>query len=191
MTAEPKLPPVPTETRLYNRALYYLARYAASEGRLTEVLRRRALRDAKAHGIEPDEVEARVARVVERIRAAGYVDDRAYATSRARSQANRGRSLRRVRADLAHRHVPREIVDAAVERLQEELAEPDLVAAINLARRRRLGPWRESPESRHEHRQRDLGVLARAGFAYHIACAIIDAVSIDDLDMLLGDNVRP
>ena len=189
--AEPKqpqpLPPAPTETRLYNRALYYLSRYAASEGRLVEVLHRRARREAEAHGIEAGEIEARIARVVERLRAAGYIDDQAYAAARARSQAGRGRSLHRLRADLAQRRVPREVADAAVAQLREEMAEPDLVAAVNLARRRRLGPWREPAGSRREHRLRDLAVLARAGFGGDVAREVIDAESTEALEERLAE----
>ena len=41
----------PDEQRLFNRAVFYLGRFAASERHLAEVLRRKALREAAAHDI--------------------------------------------------------------------------------------------------------------------------------------------
>jgi regulatory protein len=51
--------------------------------------------------------------------------------------------------------------------------ETDLAAALALAKRRRLGPFR-SPGVRAANRMRDLAALGRAGFAYDIARQVID-----------------
>ena len=74
----------------------------------------------------------------------------------------------------------RETATAAVAALREEGPDPELAAAVALARRRRLGPWRAS-EERAADRQRDLGVLARAGFPADVARKVLDAASEDEL----------
>ena len=54
-------------------------------------------------------------------------------------------------------------------------------AAVALARRRRLGPYRPDNE-RKDKRARDLAAMARAGFDYDVARKVIDAASVDALD---------
>ncbi len=182
---ERPVPPVPDEARLYERALRYLARFAASEGRLADVLRRKALREGRLHGLSDGQVEEMIRNVVARVRGAGYVDDEAYALTRARGLAGRGRSLRRVRADLAFRGVDRETAEGAVARLREEQADPELAAALVLARRKRLGPWR--PAARFEHRARDVEMLVRAGFDARLAREIVTAATPEELEERLAE----
>lgn len=71
-----------------------------------------------------------------------------------------------------------------METLTEEHAQPDLAAAIKLARKRRLGPFR-LPEKRAEMRAKDMAALARAGFDFDTARRVIDADSVDGLEELL------
>ena len=54
-------------------------------------------------------------------------------------------------------------------------------AAVNLARRRRLGPFRRAGE-RAAMRGKDLAALARAGFSYPIAKRILDAATPEELE---------
>jgi len=80
----------PIETRLMNKAVDYLGRYASSQQRLSEVLGRFATRKLDQH--DPDEIAAAIAATVTRCQALGYVDDDAFAQSQARSHRRQGRS---------------------------------------------------------------------------------------------------
>lgn len=151
------------------------------------MLRRKARREARHHGMEQAVVDAMVGAVVDRVRAAGYLDDAAFAAGRARGLSGRGRSLRRVRADLAARGVGREDAEAAIERLRSERPEPDLAAAVALARRKRLGPWREPPEDRPAARARDMAALARAGFDSAVVREVVAAATPDELEERLAE----
>ena len=53
--------------------------------------------------------------------------------------------------------------------------------ALRYARRRRLGPYRPDGE-RAERRARDLAALDRQGFGYAVACRVIDAEDLDELE---------
>ena len=53
-------------------------------------------------------------------------------------------------------------------------------AAVALARRRRLGPFRK--KERKEHRNRDLAAMARGGFDFDLARKVIDAEERDIID---------
>src|SRR5712691_8366345 len=102
-------------------ALAYLERYAGSAENLRRVLQRRVRRRARANGAgdaSADDEAVRAAgglidALVARYRAAGLIDDAAYAAGRARSGLARGRSLRRIAAGLAAKGVGPEDCAAA------------------------------------------------------------------------------
>ncbi|MBF0393900.1 MAG: RecX family transcriptional regulator, partial [Alphaproteobacteria bacterium] len=82
-----------------------------------------------------------------------------------------------IRMKLASRGVEAEVVEGAVEALGFEA---DFEAAVNLARRRRLGPFR-AEAARADSRQRDLATMGRAGFGWEVARRVIDAENPDAL----------
>jgi regulatory protein len=169
----------PTEAALREAALSHLARYGTTRAGLLRVLDRRIGRwahRAGAEGQDSDGVaqQAAVARgaarqVVARLAEAGAVDDTAFATARARSLTRAGRSRRAVAAHLAARGVDGETVATSL----PQDPEAELAAALALARRRRLGPFRavapDEPADDADRQRRELGMLARAGFAQDLA----------------------
>ena len=164
-------PPAPDARSLQAAALAHLARYAATQAGLTQVLARRVDRWARAAEGEPEAVAANAAQaraaiagIVARLAEAGAVSDEAFAASRARSLARAGRSRRAIGAHLASRGVPGALAGAVLP--SDEGAE--LAAALIHARRRRMGPWRKAEES-PELTRRELGSLARAGYPHGLA----------------------
>jgi regulatory protein len=175
------------QAALHQAALDYLAHYASSSANLRRVLLRRIARaagDARAEdGAAARLADAAVARIV----AAGLLDDRAYAAQLAASLHRRGSSSDGIRRRLAEKGVAAEHVAAAL----AELGAPrrrDIAAACALVRRRRLGPYR-SAASRADFRDRDLGVLARAGFGFDVARLVLAAPDAAALDRLADDPV--
>ncbi len=171
-----------TPAYLERAALHYLERYATSKENLRQVLRRRVRRAAAGHDIDAAEAEAWIAALVDRFEAAGLVDDRTYAEARALSLRRRGDSARMVAAKLRAKGVPPDIVEAALASVDDDGgADAELAAAAACARRRRIGPFRTG-DDRAACRERDLAALARNGFSYEIARAVIDAEDADDLE---------
>ena len=175
MTA-PRRPigPVPDADGLHDAALNYLARYAATEVGLRRVLERRvdrwARRAASVGDVETVAAEAAAARamvhlVVARLVAAGAVNDAAYAESRARSLVRAGRSRAAAAAYLTAKGVDPAMARAALPR--DDASE--LAAALMLARKRRIGPFRRGEIPDEPGRRRELGMLARAGFSQDVA----------------------
>ena len=78
------------EQRLMNKAVHYLGRYSASRQRLREVLQRFAMRKLEAH--EEAEVARAIDAVLDDCIRLGYVDDAAFALSRARNKRRNGGS---------------------------------------------------------------------------------------------------
>jgi len=168
-----------TPERLHRIALHYLERYASSAENLRRVLMRRVERAARAHGSGRDEGAAMIDALVARLRAAGMLDDAAYARAKAQSQFRAGKSGRAIAQYLRAKGVDRGHIDTALEILEEEEGDPELAAAVRYARRRRLGPWRA--RDRAEQRNRDLAAMGRRGFDYGTARAVIDAPNVESL----------
>lgn len=162
----------PDEASLREAALSYLARYAATEAALRRVLDRKIDRWARTvedRDMAREQMAAarQAARaVVARLAAAGAVSDSAFAESRARSLVRAGRSRRAVAAQLAAKGVGTEVARAAM----PEDDDTELAAALVLARRRRIGPFRTGAANL----PRELGIMARAGFPRDVAGRALD-----------------
>jgi regulatory protein len=163
---------LPDAAALYEAALSHLARYATTRAGLERVLLRRIARWARQAKGEPEaiaaaETEARAAAraVVERLATAGAVNDAAFAAARARRLARAGNSRRGIAAHLLRHGV------AGAELAEALPADPgaELLAALALARRRRIGPFRPAPLADADARRRELAALARAGFPHAVA----------------------
>ena len=163
-------PGVWDRARLRRAALAYLARYAAPAAHVRRLLQRRLERGA-ARGAEIRAGEEDIDAVLADLVRMGLIDDRAWAEAQAKALRRRGASARGLAARLSSKGAPR----AEIERLLgEEDGAAELRAAWALARRRRLGPWRD-PAGRAERREKDLAAMARAGFRLDLARQVIDA----------------
>jgi len=169
-------PPPPDADTLHEAALSYLARYAATEAGLLRVLQRRIDRwahQAQDSEADRDAVAAQAAAaaeaagaVVARLAAAGAINDTAFAESKVRTLVRTGRSRRAIGAHLAAKGVDPETLRGV---LPEGGADAELAAALVLARRRRIGPFRIGNAPDADGRHRELAILARAGFPRAVA----------------------
>jgi regulatory protein len=181
-----------TPQRLEAIALFHLERFASSSTNLKRVLMRRVQRSAQLHGTDPIAGAAVVDALVERFVRSGLLDDKLYAEARAARLHRRGASARKIAASLAEKGIDRELIGATLDEDDSDTghtARPggDLAAAAALARRRRLGPYR-LPEKREEFRQKDLGTLARAGFARAVAERVLGAEDPETLRGLVEEG---
>lgn len=159
----------PTEAALHEVALNHLARYASTRAGLCRVLNRRIDRWVAVQPEPPPGADVAVARttvglIVERLAAAGAVNDEAFAEARARRLVRSGHSARAVASHLAARGIDAETRRAAAAIDPEQ----ELAAAVKLAARRRIGPFRGAPPGEGTGR-REQGILARAGFSQDVA----------------------
>ena len=174
----------PAETRLMNKAVDYLGRVASSSHRLATVLDRFAKR--KLGDYDPKDVANAIASTIARCRELGYVDDTAFAAGQARNHRRLGRSSRSIRQKLAQHHIDPDLIATAIDEADETLDDGDLLAAFVFARRRRIGPFDprmiEDQSQMRATRRRQLGALARAGFAMDICQRVIKCPSRADAE---------
>lgn len=185
----PSAGPAPDAAALQEAALEYLARYASTEAGVRRVLERRIDRWARRAAAEFDgeiiAAQAAAARAVARdvaarLVAVGAVNDTAYAENRARNLLRAGRSRRAAAAHLAAKGVD----PATARSVLPEDAQSELAAAVVLARKRRIGPFRRGAAPDEAGRRRELGVLARAGFPQSVARQAL-AMDPDDAEAMV------
>ncbi len=157
--------------------LHHLSRYSATRVHLRRLLVRRLERALQVHDVDREEALTWIDRALDRAEELGALDDAAYARSKVTSGLRRGVSPRVLAGRLAGKGVSHDIVREAF----AAHADPQLAAARNYVRTRRLGPFR-SEEEREERRDKDLKRLGRAGFSYGIARQVLDECPLDYAD---------
>ena len=184
-----KVPRKATPKSLENAALYYLQRFSSSSENLRRVLMRRVQRSAHHHDTDPEEGVEVIADLIKRYNEVGLLDDAQFAKARAESLNRRGLSARAIRAKLAEKGVAADLITETLEKLTDEVQNPELTAAVTFARKRRIGPFREA-DDRTELREKDLAALARAGFNYDMAQKVIEADTIEELEDEIEQNIN-
>lgn len=154
----PAPPPLDAAT-LDRLALRYVERFATTRGKLGAYL----MRKLRERGWAGDE-EPPVAALVERMAALGYVDDAAWAESKAAAMTRRGLGARRVRQALAMAGVAGP--DAAA--TEPALDTHRIESALAFARRRRIGPYASAAADRPAI-ERQVAQMVRAGHSPDLA----------------------
>lgn len=144
---------------LEQAALRYAGRYATTRAKLRAYLVRKVRERGWAGAAEPA-----YDRLIERMAALGYVDDRAFAAARAASLGRRGYGERRVGEALRAAGIGEE--DGA-EALQTARGDA-WTAALRFAERRKLGPFAPA-ETDRAGRDRALAAMLRAGHPTDLA----------------------
>ena len=176
--------------RLEELALAYVARFATSAGKLAQYLKRklreRGWEAESVSGTEPD-----IPALIERLVAAGYIDDAGFAQGRASGLRRRGYGDRRVEQTLRGAGIAEE-VRASVQ--GDEAASRR--AALVLARKRGFGPFgAERPDPcpiDPKTRQKQFAAMLRAGHPLDSVRNLIDAASeaeaLEWVDEAAGDS---
>ena len=183
---QPRKPKKITPEYLRRVALHYLDRYTATEASLRAVLQRRIRNSAKVHEPDPD-IPQWVDALVEDMKRLGFIDDAAFAQTRAVSLHRSGKSSRAIAQTLIVKGIRGEVLDDALNAASDELGHGedrramDRAAGFEFARRRRLGVFNPDEARRTERRDKDMAALARRGFGYDICRAVVEAFDEDDL----------
>lgn len=163
-----------TQAELEAYAVSYLARFDCTEVRMRQVLARKlgqgrggGGRGDTSDGSGSPSVSPMVEAVIRRFVEVGYLDDARFARGLATSLLSRGTAPRRMIERLKQRGVDSELATRIIAE-QGGTAETELLAASRLVRRKKLGWCRPEP-ARKERAQKDLAVLARAGFSFDVA----------------------
>jgi len=172
---------------LEKAALVYLQRFSSSRENLRKVLMRRVWRAVNHDGGDKNQCQEWVDLVVEKMELRGFVNDRLFAEGRMHSLLTRGKSLRGIRNHLHDRGISPDIIDDVLNLAEKDEGNLDFTAAINLAKRRGLGPFSKRAGGRRP-REKDMAAMARAGFSFEVAVRVIEAETPGDLALMGRDD---
>jgi regulatory protein len=153
------------EDGLERLGLFYAGRYSTTRARLVSYLQRK-LRERGWAG----EGQPPLDRLADGFERLGYVDDRAFAASRAASLGRRGYGERRVGQALKAAGIAERDGEAALAQVREQA----LASALRFAERRKLGPYAERAPDR-EARQRAVAAMLRAGHPLDVVRRVLNA----------------
>lgn len=152
-----------TPKRLKNIALYYLERYDSSSANLKRVLKIRVLK-AKMKGAEvPNNIEEVIDEIIEKVKAAGYINDERYMENTIRRMKAAGKSKKQTAFKLASKGINSDMTEEAF------LDYDDAETAIIFVNKHKLG---QNPDNY----EKDLAKLGRAGFSFDTAKAALAKV---------------
>ncbi len=159
-----------TPQRLKNIALYYLKRFESSVANLRSVLQRR-VNDYAYQNKEFDRGEAYqwIEDILADFQRYGYLNDRRYAEIKIKDYMSAGKSVRYIKGKMREKGIDEEILSA----LLEDQEYDEFEAALKLAKKKHIGPFRTDEEARFENRQKDMGMLVRAGFSYDVVRRVV------------------
>jgi regulatory protein len=162
--AGPRKPRPPLdEEKLNELMLAYVARFATSRAKLAAYLSRK-VRERGWDGSGGPPIEALVAKAA----TVGFVDDAAFALSKARSLTARGYGARRIGQALHAAGIAEEDGAAARDHARDDAVE----SALHFAERRRIGPFAAGvPDP--QAREKALAAMVRAGHGFRLAKAIV------------------
>ena len=159
-----------TPQRLKNIALYYLKRFESSVANLRSVLQRR-VNDYAYQNKEFDRGEAYqwIEDILTDFQRYGYLNDSRYAEIKIKDYMSAGKSVRYIKGKMREKGIDEEILSA----LLEDQENDEFEAALKLAKKKHIGPFRKDEEARFENRQKDMGTLVRAGFSYDVVQRVV------------------
>lgn len=170
-------PPKPLDQDALERlALRYVERFATTRAKLTRYLGDKIRMRGWSGEREADPVA-----IAERFAALGYIDDRAFAVAKAGAMTRRGLGATRVRGALRQAGVVSE--DAAV--VEPTLAETKLAAAVDFARRKRIGPFAAQIADRPT-REKHIAAMIRGGHSFALAKALVMLGPDEDINQALA-----
>jgi regulatory protein len=180
---KPKRPfKAPTPQNLTNVALYYLQRFAASEASLRRVLENRLRRAAMRipefaqDAALQSKLRFEIENIIERHKKTGALNDAAFAETKVNSLRRQGRSRRMIEQKLAAKGLKRSVIVTALDEHADDTPpeEVEFNAALALAKKRRLGKFRQKPAD-EDRARKEFATLARAGFSSAIAKRVLQS----------------
>lgn len=158
-----------------NSTIYRLERRMLTEKELSDAIARKARE--KFESID----EAQVRALAEFAVAFAYenraLDDTTYAAASTRSAVRSGKSRRAIAQRLSRKGIAKDTLETALGEAD------DLLAALNLARKRAFGPFRKVKLD-EKRKAKELSAFARAGFSFEIGKRVF-AMSREEAEEVL------
>lgn len=163
------------------KAFWYLERYASSSKNLKDYLRKK-VRDTDLN----NDSELIISQIINNLEKQNILNDGVFSESKAKTFINKGWSLSKIKFRLKQLGINNETIDICIENIKTEEADIELIAASKLVKKRFIGSFRRK-ELDDKLKNREFGILARAGFNYALSKKVLYELSADEIEEIISN----
>jgi len=163
------------------KAFWYLERYASSSKNLKDYLRKK-VRDTDLN----HDSELIISQIINNLEKQNILNDGVFSESKAKTFINKGWSLSKIKFRLKQLGINNETIDICIENIKTEEADIELIAASKLVKKRFIGSFRRK-ELDDKLKNREFGILARAGFNYALSKKVLYELSADEIEEIINN----
>ena len=161
-----------TIDEMRNFALNYVEKFAPSKQQLKTYLLKKYLR-SKIDNVKRSNISDLIEIVTEDLEKSKFINDKFYSEAKAKSLIQRGSSINKIRNYLIGKGIGDKYIKNTIEQINEKNEDQDFFSAIKVCKKKRIGPSR-TDDNRPLFYQKDIGVLARAGFDFEVSRKVMD-----------------
>ena len=160
-----------TDEEIKELALNYLDKYQPSKKDFRLYLFKKVLSDEQGTASKSIVLE-QIDKVIQQLDSLGLVNDDLYSELKSKNFLKRGYSINKIKMTLSQKGIDSELLKKTIDKIKNDHEDPDFYSAIKVCKRRRIGPYR--PDANKEmFFNKDIGVLARAGFSYDTSIQVL------------------
>jgi len=163
-----KTPRKISKSYLENAGLYYLQRYATSAANFRRVMMRKVEKSCRHHQQDAAQFVPLVDDLVARYISSGLLNDASYAQAKTATLRRQGKSKQMIHAKLQVKGLAKAAITDALEKTDTD-ADAEFNAALSLAKKKKLGPFRKKPLTDKKDSQKEMAAMGRAGFSFDVA----------------------
>ena len=177
---------------LRNSAMSYLARYEVSEFQFKNTMKRKL--SYYDHNLNESEKDELINQIKSEMVLSRFIDDDRYAETKVRSIRRQGGSKRLIFAKLNEKGISKNIIQSALNIVDEYHENAEIIAAVNFIKKKKIGVFYKNKKIGNEIDSYTLkdkwyGALARRGFSLSIVKKVLDIEDINNAHIILEDNV--
>ena len=153
-------------------ALRYLDKFQPSKKDLRLYLFKKILNEEQG-GASKEVVLDQIDSVIQNLENLELINDDIYSEMKSKTYLRRGYSLNKIKMSLALKGIDSDRLKKTIDNIKKDNEDPDFYSAIKICKKRRIGPYR--PDANKEmFFQKDISVLARAGFDYDTSKEVLN-----------------
>ena len=177
---------------LRNSAMSYLARYEVSEFQFKNTMKRKL--SYYDHNLNESEKDELINQIKSEMVLSRFIDDDRYAETKVRSIRRQGGSKRLIFAKLNEKGISKNIIQSALNIVDEYHENAEIIAAVNFIKKKKIGVFYKNKKIGNEIDSYTLkdkwyGALARRGFSLATVKKVLDIEDINNAHIILEDNV--
>ena len=178
--------------RLRNSAMSYLARYEVSELQFKNTMKRKL--SYFQNNLNESEKDQLINKIKLEMVLSRFIDDDRYAETKIRTIRRQGGSKRLIFAKLNEKGISKDVIQSALNIVDEDHENAEIIAAINFIKKKNIGVFYKNRKIGNEIDNYTLkdkwyGALARRGFSLEIVKKVLEIEDIDNAHLILEGNI--